>query len=254
MEPSARRLEGRCALVTGGAAGIGRATAIRFAQEGARVLICDLNEEGLKETAEAVRAAGGEVTTRKTNVADADDCAAGVQAAVDALGALDILANVAGVALHGHAVDTPIDGWDRTLAVNLSGVFYMCRAALPHLLERHGNIVNVASSAGLVGVPYSVAYCASKGGVVQLTRALAVEFSQRRVRVNCVCPGGVRTEMVKGFVPPEDADMKLLSGMQLMPRLARPEEIAAAIAYLASDEARYVTGTALAIDGGQTAA
>lgn len=248
-----QRFVGKAALVTGAAAGIGRATAERLAAEGARVACADLDEAGARATADAIRAAGGTAWAIACDVSDPGACAAAVEASARELGRLDVLCNVAGIGAQGHATDLTPEQWNRVLGVNLSGTFFMCRAAIPSLLATGGSIVNMASSAGLVGVAYSAAYCASKGGVVLLTRALAVEFSQRGLRVNCVCPGGVDTALTRGVRFPADAERRLLGRMQLAPRIALPEEVAGAVAYLASDEARYVNGAALAIDGGQVA-
>ncbi len=249
------RLAEKVALVTGAASGIGEATARRLAAEGARVYCADVDAGGCGRTAEAIRAAGGAAAAGRCDVSDPRACAAAVAAAVEAYGRLDVLANVAGVALYAHASDVSDEDWSRVLGVNLSGVFYMCRSALPHLLESRGNAVNMASSAGLVGVAYASAYCASKGGVVMLTRALAVEYAHRGVRFNCVCPGGVDTPLARSFSPPAQAERGLLKRMQGLTRqpLASPEEIAAVVAQLASDEARFVTGAAWSIDGGQVA-
>jgi NAD(P)-dependent dehydrogenase (short-subunit alcohol dehydrogenase family) len=243
----------KAVLVTGAASGIGRATAQRLAAEGGRVLCADVNEPGLKETVTGLQAAGGEAVARVCDVSDPEACRSVVAAALEAFGRLDVLCNVAGVAPIAHATQIAADQWNRVIAVNLSGTFFTCQAAIPHLLESRGNIVNTASSAGLAGVAYTSAYAASKGGVVMLTKELAVEFGRQGLRVNCVCPGGVDTPLSRGFVPPEDADPHLLRRMQLVPRLAEPWEIAAAIAYLASDEARYVNGAAFPVDGGQVA-
>ncbi len=248
-----QRFEDKAALVTGAASGIGRATAERLAAEGARVFCADLDEAGVKETAETIRAAGGTAVTGRCDVSDPEACRATVTAAPSELGRLDVLCNVAGIGIYQHATELSVEQWNRVLAVNLSGTFFMCQAAIPHLLETRGNIVNMASSAGLVGIAYASAYCASKGGVVLLTRSLAVEYAHQRLRVNCVCPGGVDTPLTRAFRPPEGARPELLARMSLVPRLARPEQIASAVAYLASDEARNVNGAALPVDGGQVA-
>jgi len=248
-----QRFAGKAALVTGSASGIGRATALRLAAEGARVACADLDLAGANATAEAIRGDGGTATALACDVADDAACAAAVLQAVKEHGRLDVLCNIAGIAVQGHATDIDTAQWNRVIAVNLSGTFFMCRTALPHLLETGGNIVNMASAAGLVGVAYTAPYCASKGGVVLLTRALAVEYAHRGLRVNCVCPGGVDTALTRGVRFPEDAQPRLLGRMTLVPRIAEPGEIAAAVAYLASDEARNVNGAELAIDGGQVA-
>ena len=158
---------------------------------------------------------------------------------------------VAAGAYHLHEVTDEF--WQRMIAVNLSGVFFMCQAAMPHLLQTKGNIVNMASSAAIVGQVYNAAYCASKGGVNMLTKALAVEFASRGVRVNAVCPGGVNTALTQSFRVPENPDLALFSRLSsLVQPMAEPGEIAGAVAYLASDEARFITGDSLTIDGGQT--
>jgi meso-butanediol dehydrogenase/(S,S)-butanediol dehydrogenase/diacetyl reductase len=253
MDPA--RLQDRVALVTGAASGIGRATAERLAGEGARVLCADVDPEGCEATAGAIRSAGGRAQSRACDVTQPAECSALVGAAQEAFGRIDALCNVAGVALYAHTTDTRDEQWDRIVGVNLSGVFYLCRSAIPALLETRGCIVNMASSAGLQGVAYAAAYCASKGGVVQLTRALAVEYAHRGLRVNCVCPGGVDTPMARSFVPPEGAKSNLLRRMMGLTEnpLAKPQEVAALVAYLASDDARSVTGAAWTIDGGQVA-
>ncbi len=248
-----QRFEDKAALVTGAASGIGRATAERLAAEGARVLCADLDEAGAKETAETIRAAGGSALTGRCDVSDPEACRVTVTAAVEEFGRLDVLCNVAGIGIYQHATEMSVEQWNRVLSVNLSGTFFMCQAAIPHLVEARGNIVNMASSAGLTGIAYASAYCASKGGVVLLTRSLAVEYAHQRLRVNCVCPGGVDTPLARAFRPPEGARPELLARMALVPRLARPETIAATVAYLASDEARNVNGAALPVDGGQVA-
>jgi len=247
------RFLGKSILVTGAASGIGAATALRFAQEGASVLLCDINEKGLADIHAQIVAAGGKAETMLLDVRDSAQCTSAVARAKDLFGKLDVLANIAGIALCKHVTDISDAEWQRLVDINLNGVFYMTRAALPLLVETKGSIVNMSSSAGLVGQAYNSAYCATKAAVTMFTRSLALEYAKRGVRVNAVCPGGVLTPLMQNFSMPADVDQSLM--MRLFPLLdmAKPEEIAAAVAYLASDEARYITGIALPIDGGQTA-
>jgi NAD(P)-dependent dehydrogenase (short-subunit alcohol dehydrogenase family) len=250
----ARRFEGRRALITGAGSGIGRATAIRLAEEGAAVFLVDVNEVGARETAEAIEKAGGIAHSTMCDVRKSALCDATVAAAIDALGGLDVLCNIAGVLHYGVSSGVSDDDWERVLSINLTGTFYMTRAALPHLMRPECAIVNLASAAGIQAVPYGAAYCASKGGVVMLTKSLAIEHAKTGPRVNCVCPGGVATPLVADFKLPDGADPRLFAHISpRMPTIGQPEEIAAMVAYLASYEARYVTASAFTIDGGQTA-
>ena len=252
------RLQGKRALVTGAASGIGRATALRLASEGARVHCADLQQEACDETAAAIREAGGAASSAALDVSDPDACQAAVGAATSELGGLDLLCNIAGILRSAHSATFPIEQWNQMIAVNLSGTFFMTRAALPALeADGGGAIVNMASVAGLQGVPYGAAYSASKAGVIGLTRSVAAEYSRRRVRVNAVCPGGVMTPMTSAGFNVEgegEIDPKVLTKLApMMPRVAKPEEIAGLVAYLCSDEASYMTGTTVTIDGGQIA-
>ena len=190
-----RRFEGKCALVTGAASGIGRASALRLASEGAAIHGVDLDEAGLAETAAQVQAAGGKMSASRHDLSQRDACFAAVDDALASLGRLDVLGNVAGISRFHLFEQLPEVDWNLMLAVNLSAVLWTSQAALPHLVQSQGAIVNVASVAGLIGQAYTVAYCATKGGVVQLTRALAMEYIERGVRVNAVAPGGVDTPM-----------------------------------------------------------
>lgn len=246
-----RRFDGKVVMVTGAGSGIGRATALRFASEGARVSASDVNAGGLAETMGMLDGQGHH--SQVLDVSQAQACRDAVAATVAGCGRLDVLCNIAGFAGAYHLHEVTDEFWQRMIAVNLSGVFFMCQAAMPHLLETRGNIVNMASSAAIVGQIYNSVYCASKGGVNLLTKALAVEFATRGVRVNAVCPGAVNTPLSKNFRMPENPELAVFGRlMPLAQPSAEPEEVAGAVAYLASDEARFITGDSLTIDGGQT--
>lgn len=248
-----QRFKGKVALVTGIASGMGRATAQRLCAEGASMFGVDVDEAGLEKAAEEIREAGGTIETRVCNVADRDACFAAIEAAVTTFGGLDVLANVAGIVRFVHTPEMSADEWNLVLGVNLSGPLYLSQAAIPHLLESHGNIVNVASNAGLMGQSYTAAYCASKGGLIQLTRSLAMEFMKQPIRINCVCPAGTDTQMNKTIDFPDEVDWKMIGRFTGLRGFAKPEDIASAIAYLASDEASAVHGSIFSVDNGMMA-
>jgi len=233
------RFEERVALVSGAASGIGRAVADRLADEGAIVVPSDV---------QAV--ADGVVL----DVTDPDSCAAVVAFVLETHGRLDVLANVAGIGLSRMIADLTPQEWRHVIDVNLTGTFLLSQSALPALLESRGVIVNMGSVAGLRATPYNAAYCASKGGVIMLTKSMAIELAKTGVRVNAVCPAAVDTPFLRNFRLPEGADMSLLTrSSSPMGRLIDPAEVAAAVAYLASDDAATISGTTLVIDGAATA-
>jgi NAD(P)-dependent dehydrogenase (short-subunit alcohol dehydrogenase family) len=247
-----QRFAGRTAIVTGAASGLGRATALRLGSEGAAVACLDVVRQGAEETAAEIRARGGRARAYEVDVADPASVRAAVSAAAADLGRPSVLVNCAGIGKFAHSHEMPFEDWSRIIAVNLTGTFLVSQAVLPYLLDGGGNIVNVASSAGLRGQPYSAAYCASKGGVIQLTRALADEYLHRGVRVNAVAPGGIETPLQRAFQLPEGADFRSIAKLISPYGNAQPEEVAALIAFVASEEGRYMTGSVLSIDGGIT--
>jgi meso-butanediol dehydrogenase/(S,S)-butanediol dehydrogenase/diacetyl reductase len=252
-----KRFEGKAALVTGAASGIGRACAERLGSEGAILALADINIDGARAVAAAISEAHGVVATAIAfDAAQPASCRAMVDSAVATLGRLDILFNIAGIFDWNHTTDFDDDLWDRMIGIDLSSLFHISKRALPHLIETRGNIVNASSVAGLKGQAYCAAYCAAKHGVVGLTKALSIEYASRGVRANAVCPGGVRTALSDKLQWIDTLDPKLLSLLNSKldgDAMATAEEVATIFAYLASDEARYVTGAAFAIDGGQLA-
>jgi NAD(P)-dependent dehydrogenase (short-subunit alcohol dehydrogenase family) len=256
MSGSDRRLQGRAAIVTGAGSGIGRASALLFAQHGARVVVADIVEAAGQETVALIRAAGGQAIFARADVSKEQNVAAMVQACLAAYDQLDVLFNNAGLTIPVAVADLEDDVWNRTLDVNLKGVALGCKHAIPHMLARGGSIINTASMLGLVASPQQAAYCAAKGGVVMLTKQMAVDYAAHNIRVNCICPSEVDTPMHRQFIAqsadPEETRRRLLARIPLQ-RVARPEELASVALFLASDDSSYITGVALPVDGGLTA-
>lgn len=250
-----RRFDGKVAVVTGGGAGIGAATVRRLAAEGAAVVVADLSGRRAEAVAEAVCAAAGRALAIKVDVADEAGVTAMIEAALEAFGRLDLLHNNAGFTPIRSLEELSLDDWNRVLAVNLTGTFLGIRAAIPILRRQGGGaIVNTASISGLGGDYGLGAYNAAKAGVINLTRAAALENARYKIRVNCVCPGGVDTRVAEVLAPGrEDAFRARLADAHPIGRLAEPEEIAAAVAFLGSDESSFITGAAIVVDGGVTA-
>ncbi len=248
-----RRFEQKVALITGAASGIGRAVALRLASEGARVFGHDLNADGLAETADLVRNAGGTMATRAGDISQPAECGAAVAACVDAFGRLDVLGNNAGIARADHVTAVTEEQYRRMMGVNVDGYFFTAQAAIPHLLETDGNIINLASNAGLMGQAYTVVYCMTKGAVVQLTRTLAMEYVKTKMRVNAIAPSGITTTLSETFHIPPDVDGDLMRPYMGFRKMGTADDVAAMFAFVASDEARSVHGAILAVDRGVTA-
>ena len=247
-------LRGKVALITGGASGIGRATALLFARKGAAVSIVDVDEAAGALAAEEVVAGGGRALFVTADVTRAEDCRHAVDTTVAAFGGLDVLCNNAGIIRRADVLATTEEEWDRVMAVNVKSVFLMSREAIPRLAARGGGaIVNIASGWGLKGGPAAAAYCASKGAVVNLTRAMAIDHAGHGIRVNAVCPGDTDTAMLRheaGQLGRSEAEFLAEAAGRPLGRCGRPEEIARAVLYLATDASSFVTGTTLVVDGG----
>lgn len=260
MEQRKPRFEGKVALITGAASGQGRAAALLFAEEGARVVVSDVNGDGAEEVAGEIKGSGGEAVAVATDVSREVEVKAMIEATIEAFGRLDVLFNNAGVGYSAadrftmaSVVETPEEDWDAVLAINLKGVAMGCKHAIP-VMERQGGgaIVNNASINALVGLSGADAYTAAKGGVVSLTRVLAVDWGPKGIRVNCMCPGGVDTPMIAPAIA-DEAVLGFMRESTPLGRLARPEETARVALFLASEEASYLNGAVFPVDGGWTA-
>ena len=247
------RLEGKVALITGAALGMGRAHARLFASEGAKVIVTDINEEAGRENVEAINKDGGEAIFLKHDVANESDWKQVIDKSVETYGKVDILVNNAGILLSKSLEDTSVDEWDLVMNINLKGVFLGCREIIPAMNKAGGgSIVNISSIYGLIGAPDCAAYEASKGAVRLLTKAAAVDLIKHNIRVNSIHPGMIKTEMTKGLADIPEAAAGIAAKV-LLGRMAEPEEVSKAVLFLASDESSYVHGSELVVDGGYTA-
>jgi NAD(P)-dependent dehydrogenase (short-subunit alcohol dehydrogenase family) len=247
------QFDGRVAIVTGAGSGLGRATAKQLASEGAGVACLDIVADAVEKTVGEIGEAGGNARAYTVDVSDPTSVRPAVQSAAKDLGRPSLVFNCAGIGRFSHSAETPFDEWQKIIGVNLTGTFLVSQAAIPYLLDGGGCIINIASNAGLMGQPYSAAYCASKGGVVNLTRALADEYLKRKIRVNCIAPGGIETPLQNEFTKmPEGVTWKEFRKVMTPLGNSQPEEIANVAIFVASDACRYMTGSIVSIDGGLT--
>ncbi len=251
------KLAGKVAIITGAGSGIGQASALMFAAEGAKVVVADYVPEGGQATVAEIRRAGGDAIFVETDVSRADDVEHMVKTTLKTYGRIDVLFNNAAVTLPASVVDASEELWDKTMDIDLKGVFLPSKYAIPHMLEGGGgSIINTASMCGLVASPNQAPYSAAKGGVVALTRQMAIDYAPHGIRVNGIAPSEVRTPMFLGFInqaPDPEKKMQELIARIPMRRVAEPEELARVALFLASDDASYITGVTLPVDGGLTA-
>ena len=251
------RLKGKVAVITGGNSGIGQATALLFAKEGAKIVIAARDEISGQDTINRIRESGGQAIFVKTDVSNESDVKSLIAHAIVKYKKIDILFNNAGIELEKPVTETTSEEWDRVMDVNLKGVFLGCKYAIPYMIRQGGgSIISTASAAGIVGNPNLAAYCASKGGIVLLTKEMALDYAKNNIRVNCVCPGAIMTPMLQRFIeksPEPEETKRAMAEAHPLGRLGKPEEVANAVLFLASEESSFVTGHALLVDGGLTA-
>lgn len=251
--PVVADMTNKAVVVTGAASGLGRGTALALARAGADVFLVDVNAPGLEETAAEVRKLGRKAVVHATDLSKADNCSAAIAATIEAFGGLNALCNVAGMIIFSNSTDMALADWDKTIAVNLSAPFHLSKAAIPHLLERNGAIVNVTSSAAFIGEAYAAAYCATKAGLNGMTKAMAMEYMNKPIRINAVAPGGMMTNIAANLKMPEGVDYALIKRFSGMRGLVEVEDVAEMIAHLASDAGRAFHGTCVTMDRGITA-
>lgn len=246
-------LSDKVAFITGAASGLGHAVARKFAAAGTNLFLVDIDGDGLIRTANALEDLGVQTRVLTVDLAFAENCSAAIKAAVDEFGRLDALCNVAAVMLPQHTTDMPPSAFATTLAVNLSAPFYLIQAAIPHLIEANGAVVNVASVAGITAQAYNAAYCASKAGLIQMTKSLAMEYMHTPIRINAVAPGGMMTPLVHNMRNVQDPDPNLMARTSPLRGLVDTEEVAEMVAFLGSDKAQGYHGTCIVIDKGMCA-
>lgn len=244
------RFAGRVALVTGAGSGIGEATALRLAAEGASVFCVDLNEETAAACAKAITAAGGVAIGHACDISKAEPVAECVRACVEAFGGLHCVVNMAGLLRFERTHEMDQTAWQQIIDINLTGTFLLCKAVIPHLLETSGNMVNAASTAALAGLPWGSAYSASKGGVLAMTRSMAVEYAKEGLRFNCVCPGDISTNMTANISMPARPPADWMTRIGSLKGPMGPEVVAGVIAMLASDDGAHINGEDIRVDGG----
>lgn len=251
------RLKDKVAIITGAGSGIGQATAVLFSKEGAYVVIADIDKEKGTITLDLIKNQNGDAIFVETNVSNAESVRKMVNAALDNYGKIDILVNNAGIFFDAKVIDMTEDEWNRIMDINLKSVFLCCKYCIPEMIKnKGGSIVNISSESGIIGEKDLSAYCVSKSGIIALTKCIAIEYAEYNIRANSVCPGTIETALVKDFIRKAADPAKALHDFQCVRpanRLGHPNEIAAGILYLASDESPYATGSILSIDGGFTA-
>lgn len=245
-----QRFTDKVVLITGAGSGIGKASALRVAAEGGSVFCVDLNRKAVEVTAAEIAGAGGEATVQVCDVSDEVSVQACVQSCVERYGSLFGVANMAGILRFDDTQELQTNHWQKVIDINLTGTMFLCRAVLPHLVKTQGSIVNAASTAALSGLPCGLAYSASKGGVLAMTRSIAVEYAKRGVRANCVCPGDINTGMTDGIAFPETMDFELMPRIMSLTGVREPKVVAGVIAMLMSEDGVHITGEDIRVDGG----